>query len=137
MGFLENLLTVDGITAIVDAIRDYKDAKETSLRKNSPLCFEENLTQSDFAEIVRDAAKRTPRVEDAFTAGMTATLTVRSNSGLSTWKAEVDFNDYGQLTGKYWVDTQNSESIIPEYFAEAVKRTVIARHRQGAQNETK
>lgn len=66
-------------------------------------------------------AKRTPRVKDVVITGMTAVIRVKSNSGLSTWKAEVDFNDYRTLTGKYWMDTENSDSLIPEHFAQAVK----------------
>jgi len=125
MGLLDKLITGGGVVLIGAAARRiYRDAQETRRRKNSPLCFDEGLTQSEFIEIARDAAKRMPRVEDIVTTGMTVNLYVRSNSGLSTWKVEIDFNDYGHLTGKYWLDTENSDSLIPKHFAEAVQEQI-------------
>jgi hypothetical protein len=46
---------------------------------------------------------------------MTVTLRVGSISGLSTWEAEIGFNHYGHLTGAYWLDTENTDSLIPEH----------------------
>ena len=58
---------------------------------------------------------------------MTVTLHVKSNSGLSTWSAELDFNDYGHLTGAYWLSTENTQSIIPKHFADALQEQVRSR----------
>jgi hypothetical protein len=125
MGFLDKLLTGGGVVLLGAAARTlYRDAQETKRRKNSPLCFDEVLTQSEFTKIARDIAKRTARVEDVVVTGMTVTLHVGSISGLSTWKAEIDFNDYGHLTGAYWLDAENSESLIPEHFANAVQAQI-------------
>ena len=130
MGLLDKLLTAGGVVLVGAAARWlYQDAQETARRKNSPLCFDEGVTQTDFVEIARDAAKRTPRIEDVVTTGMTVTLHVRSNSGLSTWKAEIDFNDYGHLTGKYWLRSENSDSLIPGHVAEAVQAQIGRRVR--------
>lgn len=128
MGFLDKLLTGGGVVLLGAAARTlYRDAQETKRRKNSPLCFDEVLTQSKFIEIARDVAKRTPRVKDVVVTGMTVTIRVGSITGLSTWKAEIDFNDYGHLTGAYWLDTENSDSLIPEHFANAVQAQIERR----------
>lgn len=122
MGFLDKVLTSGAVAAIGATIMGiYRESQETSRRRNSPLDFSESCSQEEFNQLVTDVAERTPRVKNVVVSGMTAVLHVKSNSGLSTWKAEVDFNDYGTLTGKYWLDSENSDSIVPEYFAEAVK----------------
>lgn len=131
MGLGDKLLAGGGVVLIgALATKIYRDARETARRRNSPLCFDEGVTQTDFVEIAREAAKRTPRVEDVVTTGMTVILNVRSNSGLSTWKAEIDFNDYGHLTGAYWLNSENSDSLIPKHFAEAVQAQLGTRVRK-------
>lgn len=75
----------------------------------------------------RDLAKRTPRVQDVLVTGMIVTLHVKSNSGLTRWAAKIDFNDYGHLTGAYWLETENSDSLVPEHFARALQSQVARR----------
>ncbi len=105
----------------------YKNAQETKRRKESPLRWDEGIGQSEFKEMATLAAKRTPRLTIVEVAGMTVTVQVRSSSGLSTWWAEVDFNDYGHLTGTYWIRTDNSDSLIPNRFAEALEAQIQSR----------
>lgn len=128
MGFLDKLLT-GGAAVLVSAVAKnlFQDAQETKRRKNSPLCFDERLTEGEFIEIARDIAKRTPRVKGVHVTGMTVNLHVGSISGLSTWRAEIDFNDYGHLTGAHWLNKENSESIIPEHFANSMQAQIERR----------
>ena len=128
MGLFDKLLVGGGVMLVGALAKScYKDAQETKRRKNSPLHFDEALTQSGFTEIAHDVAKRTPRVQHVVVTGMAVTLDVGSNSGLSTWTAEIDFNDYGRLTGKYWVSSENSDSLIPAHFAIAMQAQ-LSRH---------
>ena len=122
MGYEKLVVDVGAILFSAAAAR--KKAQETKRRKESPLCFDEGITQREFIEMASDAAKRTPRLTEVAVSGMTVTLQVRSNSGLSTWGAEVDFNDYGHLTGTYWINTDNSDSIVPEHFAKVLKSRI-------------
>jgi hypothetical protein len=108
----------------------FKEAQETKRRRNCTLRFEDGVSQDQFIAIVQDAAKHTPRVKDVTVNGMTVDLEVRSNSGLSTWAVEVDFNDYGRLTGTYWLESENSQSPIPEHFARAVQARIRERATQ-------
>lgn len=122
MGLVDKLVMGVGAAAIAAIVAKItKDAQETKRRRQSPLFFDEGITEREFSEIATDAAKRARRITEVAVSGMTVTLQVRSNSGLSTWGAEVDFNDYGHLTGRYWIYSQNSDSIIPAHFADGVK----------------
>lgn len=131
MGLLEKLLAGGAVVAAGAVARSlYKDAQETQRRKSSPLHFDERLTQADFIEIAHGVAERAPRVQQVVVTGMTVTLRVASNSGLSTWTAEIDFNDYGRLTGTYWVTSENSDSLIPEHVADGMKAHLLSRIEQ-------
>lgn len=126
MGLFDKVLVTGGVALAGAVARSmYKDAQETKRRKDSPLHFDEGLTEREFDDIARATAQRTPRVQAAVTDGMTVTLYVKSNSGLTSWKAEVDFNDYGRLTGKYWLHSENSDSVIPKHFADAVREQIL------------
>lgn len=124
MGLLEKLLIGGGAALLASAFRD---AQETKRRRSSPLRFDERLSQSDFTALATEIAHRTPRVIGADVAGMTVVLHIRSISGLSAWQAEVDFNDYGRLTGTYWINTDNADSQIPAHFADALSAQVVER----------
>lgn len=126
---LGDKLAVGAVVALLGAaVRAvYRDAQETKRRKESPLRFDEGVTQSEFIEIANSAAKRTPRLMSVAISGMAVTIHVRSNSGLSTWSAEVDYNDYGHLTGTYWIKLDNSDSGVPKHFAERVKSQIECR----------
>lgn len=110
-------------------------AEEERRRKTSRPRFDERLTRSGFIEIAEQIAQAAPRVEEVQVDGMTITIYVKSNSGLSSWKAVIDFNDYGLLTGQYWLNTENSQSKIPEHFANAVQAEIRSRVR-GTQTST-
>lgn len=128
MGLADKLLAAGGVALLGALVRNgRKEAQETKRRTLSPLWFDPRLTQRDFSELIQEVAVRTPRVEAARVSGMTVTLEVASISGLSTWTAEIDFNDYGRLTGAYWLDTENPDSLIPEHFADTVQAQIKSR----------
>lgn len=131
MGFLDKLLIGGGAAWLARSI--YRNAQETKRRKSSPLSFDDGLSQKDFVEMATAIANRTPRVIGIDVVGMTVVLRIKSNSGLSNWHAEVDFNDYGHLTGAYWIDTENSDSQIPSHFANAVSTRIAERSEAYAQ----
>jgi hypothetical protein len=143
MGLTDKLLAAGGVALVGAVVRNAlkgaeearREAEETERRRLSPLRFDERLTQSDFSDLVQNVAASTPRVAVARVDGMTVTLYVASISGLSTWKAEIDFNDYGRLSGAYWLDSENSDSSIPEHFADMVRAQINSRM-TGALSET-
>ncbi|RXR23727.1 hypothetical protein EQW78_10950 [Oerskovia turbata] len=128
MGVLSKALAGGAAILIGAGIRALlRDAQETKRRKSSPLQFDDGLAAQDFAHLASEVASRTPRVTKADVTGMTVGLVVRSNSGLTTWSAEIDFNDYGRLTGAYWLTSENDQSPIPTFFADALQDEIYQR----------
>ena len=111
------LLSVSGIEEI----------RETKRRRSAPLRFDDGITPGEFATLAQEVGKRTPRVTDVVVTGMEAKLVVRSNSGLTEWTARVDFSDYGHLTGRYWLRTNNDESLVPKHFAKGMREQIQSR----------
>ncbi len=72
-------------------------------------------------------ANTSPRVIRAETEDLVVTIFVRSNSGLPIWSAVLDFNDYGQPTGRYWIRTDNDQSSIPEFIASSLQEQILQR----------
>ena len=60
--------------------------------------------------------------------------TVRSQSGLSDWSFKIDFNDYGKLTGSYWLTSGNKVSNIPTVLADRIVEQ-INDYPEGFENE--
>ena len=105
------------------------DSNEEVKRKNTPCIFTSTLTKEDFSEIAINVAKPIKRltvsVHDEFVEG-----TVRTTSGINTWTFTLDFNDYGKVTGNYWVRyCENLDSQIPKSYAEQLKKAIIE-HKQ-------
>ncbi len=102
-------------------------AEEEERRRNSPLVFDDRLSYQDFQDLIGEIAKKTPRLLDVSITGLVVFLEVRSNSGLTTWTASIDFNDFGHLTGRFWLNTDNTQSPIPKFLANAVQAEIQRR----------
>lgn len=52
--------------------------------------------------------------------------TVSTVSEIDSWDFKVDFNDFGDITGKYWwVCHGNYDSSIPEAFVQKMSKLII------------
>ena len=105
-----------------------KSAKETAKRRATPVEWDPRFPREAFQDLVDRTAQRLPRVYASHTNGLIVTIHVKSNTGLTNWKAEVDFCDYGRLTGNYWITSENTQSPIPQALADAIVAEVHARH---------
>lgn len=125
MGFLDKLIA-GGVTAAVGTVAAIllKAAAETRRRKSTPAEFDDRFTRRDFEALVSTSAAKVPRLESFNISSLVVTLRIRSNSGVSAWEAEVDFNDYGRATGRYWITSANDQSPLPQFFANAVSESV-------------
>ena len=47
-----------------------------------------------------------------------------SQSGISEWDFELDFNDYGKITGTYWISSDNYDSMIPETLGNLIQKAI-------------
>ena len=115
MGLIDIALVAFGAKLVVSSIKDEKK------RKSTPCKFEESLSEKQFRQIAISEAKKIKRLWLDEIDGSVIYCTVRTVSGLSEWEFNVDYNDYGKITGKYWLNSENNESIIPETYATRVQ----------------
>ncbi|MCQ2979582.1 MAG: hypothetical protein MJ245_07285 [Clostridia bacterium] len=106
------------------------DRKKTSIDQKR-LYFlkfiEDELSLDEFEEIVKKCANRFERIESVSFYNLIISVKVGSQKGLSKWDFLVDFNNWGHLTSKYWLYSDNDDSTIPRNFAEMVKSEVQKR----------
>ena len=108
-GFLKFL----GIGLLLAGLGKIKqDADEEKRRKNTVCHFDGEISEEEFYVIVKRGGKGIRRITSLYAEGTMVYGTVRSQSGISNWCFTVDFNDYGKLTGKYWISTENNDSNI-------------------------
>lgn len=95
-------------------------ATQENRRKSSKCKFDDGISEVEFAELALKVAKKIKRVKNASVSGPVVCGEVESQSGLSTWGFCVDFNDYGHITGKYWIRSENDDSSIPSRIGEMI-----------------
>ena len=94
---------------------------------STPFSFPFNLSADNFEQIAIQTAKPIKRL----TVEVRKTIiygSVLTNSGIDRWCFELDFNDYGRLTGNYyWNYCENNESSLPDKYAERLKQNILNR----------
>ena len=123
MGFLTTALLVGlagaGVVMLV------KDSIKELDRKGTPCNFDNGISKDEFNEIVEKELKAIKRINDFSINDTVIRARVRSQSGISEWRFTVDFNDYGKITGNYWLNSKNNDSQIPKSVAENIKKSII------------
>ena len=109
--------------------------QEEERRRNSPLSLNNGITLNEFVSMANHIASRTKRITCITVDGLVIHATVQSQSHLTEWNFSVDFNDYGHLTGKYWLSSDNDDSVIPQWFADNVSAAI--KEKIPRQNENK
>lgn len=74
--------------------------------------------------MVKCGGKGLRRITSLYAEGTIVYGTVRSQSGISEWCFKIDFNDYGSLTGTYWLSTDNNDSSIPKIVANRIAQQI-------------
>lgn len=122
MGRLFNLLAVGLVgLGVSKLIKNNVEAREEEQRRrNSPCHFNDGISENDFRDIAMKAKKKIRRIKEYSVDGPIVRGTVRSNSGISSWDFRIDFNDYGHITGKYWLTSENYDSGIPTAIADNI-----------------
>ena len=116
--------------------RSSKADEEEDKRKQTSCNFSDGISEKDFKWIVAKSGKNIKRLTDLTTAGPVVFGTVWAQSGISKWNFTIDFNDYGHLTGKYWISSNNSDSDIPSVLAKRIKDGIQNFDRFKAENST-
>ncbi len=116
MGLLRSILHIVTLGIV--------DSNEEAARKNTPFHFPTNFPEAEFQRIAINTAKPIKRLtvstNNQFVHG-----TVRTQSGINTWEFWVDFNDFGFLTGRYWMRyVGNRDSQIPSGYTKQLSAAI-------------
>lgn len=93
-------------------------------RRNSFCAFENGITAEEFRMMAFRAANHIRRL-NVVVDGPRIEGVVESQSGISTWTFRIDFNDYGHITGNWWITyRENTDSNIPNRFANLLESEI-------------
>lgn len=122
MGFWTGVALV-GLAAF--GIKKIKDDIDETDRRRSMVCYFDNgISYNEFCDIVRVAGGGIKRITNLYAKGTNVYGVVRSQSGISEWEFSIDFNDYGELTGRYWIYSDNNDSDIPKTVADRISQQI-------------
>ena len=126
MGILLNALGVcfGSIIAVAGIQKIKHNIEEENRRKNTVCRFDGDISKEEFYVMVKRSKKGIKRITSLYADGTIVYGTVRSQSGLSDWGFSIDFNDYGKLTGAYWLSTDNNDSNIPKTVAKRIAEQI-------------
>ena len=88
--------------------------QDEELRQSLSIQFPEFLNQEEFNRIIHEESAKIIRINKVEINQALINFEVYSNSRISTWCFTLDYNDYGNLTGKVRISSENSDSSIPE-----------------------
>ena len=89
-------------------------------RRDMPCFFNDGLSSQIFEEMAQRAGKKIKRIKDVSVNSGVIYCNVESQTGYSDWDFSVDFNDWGHVTGTYWIKTDNDDSSIPRNYGQIV-----------------
>lgn len=93
-------------------------------RKSTPCKFQDGITQEEFKEIAQTVGSEFGRIVGISVEGATVVGTVESQTKQSNWKFSANFNNWGHITDRKWVWSENDKSNIPQYFAESLSSEI-------------
>jgi len=98
-----------------------------NLRSRTPCFFEDGLSFDEFNNIVQKAKAKTDRLLDVRVDGANIRCTYESQSGRNRYWFNLNFNDWGHITGVCWQSDNNyTNSNLPDYFSNMVQAEVKA-----------
>lgn len=102
-----------------------KRAEEEAKRKATHFDFTNKLQKAKYEEIIFKTAAKFKRISIEEINYQFVTCRVSSSSGASCWYFKIDFNDYGELSGRYWwVYSQNNDATIDKTFADTLSDNI-------------
>lgn len=87
-------------------------------RCSMPCFFKDGLSFEIFKEMAKRAGREIKRIKEVNVNGGMIYCNVESQTGYSDWNFSVDFNNWGHVTGTYWVKTDNNDSNIPSHYGQ-------------------
>ena len=104
--------------------KERKRKHQESVRRNTPCVFCDGFSEYEFEHLVKQVGQRIRRISDISVCGPIVYGVVQSQSGISEWNFTLDFNDYGHVTGKYWISSDNDDSGIPERLGDMIQSAI-------------
>ena len=94
------------------------------IRRQMPCLFIGEPSPSVFKLLASEAANQFARIKSFSVYGAVVYATVESQTGLSDWEFNVDFNNWGHIDGTYWTRSDNNDSPIPKHYGKTLSRKV-------------
>jgi len=113
-----------GLVFASNSAKNRERKAEEQRRKNTVCYFDDGITEEQFAIIAKKAAGHIKRVKKLSVRDTVVSGSVITQSRLSRWSFQIDFNDYGHITGKYWITSENSDSSIPNWIADQMAEMI-------------
>lgn len=103
-----------------------KEEKSNRVRIENTCDFKDGITEEEFTYFASLAAKQIEEREvEIKVDGSVVSGVVRSLKGSTVWLFKVDFNDYGHITGKYWITSENNDSQVPYRIASEIEKQIL------------
>ena len=107
-----------------DAEISARNHAEEQRRTNTICTFEDGIAKASFERLVKNTAKSIKRISSITVDGPIVYGVVQSQSGISEWNFKIDYNDYGHITGRYWLSSDNDDSNIPSRLADMISSAI-------------
>ena len=104
-----------------------EESSEERRRKNTPFFFNEGISSNEFYSIVEKHAYTIKEIRSLKIDGPIVYCKVFSSNNGKTWSFEIDFNDYGHLTGHWWATYEGDDAEIPEKLADLIRNEIMIR----------
>ena len=106
----------------------YRNYMRRINRPYMPCDFSLGITEEDLKSFAEEAIKtiRGRHIEYSVE-GPVVRGAVRSNTSITVWMFTIDFNDYGYVSGRYWLNSENNDSPIPKTVAKRMQLLIEKR----------
>ena len=94
-------------------------------RTNTPFFFEGDVSRDEFNAIVYRVAEQFNDIVDIKVDGPIVRCRVLPTGYKIGWSFELDFNDYGRLTGAWWSSSEDYDSSIPRTMADRIGHEIV------------
>ena len=123
---ISDIAIVIGLIFYIRSIKNKpKIYRNYELRSNTPCVFTDGISEEELKEIAFNACKDIKRLSRISTNGSKVYGTMRSVKGISEWDFCLDFNDYGHITGNYWILYSNHDSVIPKSLGDRISASIV------------
>ena len=140
MGFFSKMIGLGligiGISKVKENVREQEENRlrkereiaEIERKRKGYICyFDGKVTREEFYAIVTKTKKQIRRLTYLYAEDTVVYGRYCSQSGITEWNFKIDFNDYGQLTGRYWLSSENKDSNIPKVVADRISERIKER----------